>query len=63
MFIETTQGSRFYSQHCKTEAGYIRRQRNYIIVINIKRVRLRHWDKEGITEKSEQLGPSPLFRY
>jgi hypothetical protein len=36
----------------------MRRWGNNIIFINIKRPRLRHWNKEIKTEKSEQLAPS-----
>jgi hypothetical protein len=35
------------------------RQGNYIILINTKRVRLRHWNIK--TEKPEQLAPSNLL--
>jgi hypothetical protein len=39
----------------------VRRQGNYITLINIKRARLRHWNMEVKTKKPEKLFPSPLF--
>jgi hypothetical protein len=38
----------------------MRRLGNYIIFINIKRAKLRHWNEEVKTEKLEQLAPSHL---
>jgi hypothetical protein len=39
----------------------MRREENYSILINIRRARLRHWNKEVKTEKPEQLSSSHLL--
>jgi hypothetical protein len=37
------------------------RQGNYIILINIKRARFKHWNKEAKIKQPEQLAPSHLL--
>jgi hypothetical protein len=43
------------------QARQMRRQGNYIILINIKRTRLRNWNKKVKTNKLEQLVPFYLL--
>jgi hypothetical protein len=39
----------------------MRRQGNYIILMNIKRANVRHWNEEVDTKKPEQLASSHLL--
>jgi hypothetical protein len=39
----------------------VRSQGNYVVLINIYRARLKHWNKEVKTEKPEQLSPFHLL--
>jgi hypothetical protein len=39
---------------------WMRRQENYIILINIKVARLTHWNQKAKTKKSDQLIPTSL---
>jgi hypothetical protein len=44
---------------CSKHDPEVRRQGNYITLINIKKARLRHWNGAVKTEKPDQLGHPP----